>query len=142
MSVHVGKRETSLGVRCDRDLGIVTPTPERCALLDQSFLAQLTGHKITGNGIRQAVGHVEGRCLFRRPFLSVFYCPYKFISKMGERSCSVSGLTGCPDFGSGQVGHIEGGAEEPARKHSIRCGDQSSTFESFVGSIRSDSFHS
>ena len=100
MSVHVGKRRTSLGARCDGDLGIVTPTPEGCALLDQSFLAQLTGHKITGNGIRQAVGHVEGRCLFRRPFLSVFYRPYKFISKMGERSCSVSGLTGCPDFGS------------------------------------------
>ena len=37
--VTVGKRGSSLGVRCDGEMGIVAPKPERDALLDQFPLA-------------------------------------------------------------------------------------------------------
>ena len=49
-SVKAGKHRTLLGVRCDGELGIAAPAPERDALLDQSLVALLNGSQQTACG--------------------------------------------------------------------------------------------
>ncbi len=83
--VAAGTTRVSLGTKYDGCLGRLDATPERDARLDQSLEALIQGYSVSGDDLRRVLGHVTGRCLLRRPLLSILCRCYVFVQQVKHR---------------------------------------------------------